>query len=62
MIVSAEYQISKKNWQQFFFLILLAMPNQYTGKPEMCKKVKNSYKYGRVRNTKKRKFKKNNEL
>ena len=53
MIVSEEYQISKKNWQQFFFLILLAMPNQYTGKPEMCKKVKNSYKYGRVRNTKK---------
>ena len=22
------------------FLILLAMPNQYTGKPKMCKKVK----------------------
>ena len=51
MIVSEEYQ---KRTGSSSFLILLAMPDQYTGKPEMCKKVKNSYKYGRVRNTKKR--------
>ena len=40
MIVSAEYQIAKKRTGSSSFLILLAMPDQYTGKPEMCKKVK----------------------
>ena len=35
MIVSEEYQ---KRTGSSSFLILLAMPDQYTGKPEMCKK------------------------
>ena len=33
------------------------MPNQYTDKLEMCKKVKNKYKYEGARNTKKKKLK-----
>lgn len=38
MIVSEEYQIAKKELAAVLFLILLAMPDQYTEEPEMCKK------------------------